>query len=182
MKRRIKTLYAALVLSGIFLVGAPAPVRAVDGAAGPYDPRLFVPIPILRRHACAADYTVPTKRGVAILSPVESPDHDCVVVGGKPRCVPYYPDWCTHPHSGPRLGIPENGAGYCCPGSPSISSMPMADPCLAGTAEAGSYGLYSGGSKHEEMLLHLGGNAAYDPTLRPADAPGDLIDQLHSGR
>ncbi|HEY1784834.1 MAG TPA: hypothetical protein VGG30_04765, partial [Pirellulales bacterium] len=155
---------------------------AADGPAGGYDPRLIVPVPILRRHACAADYSVPMKRGVAIMSPIESPDHDCSDVGGKPLCVPYYPDYCTHGRRGPRLSIPDNGGGYCCAG-PSTGGL------AAGLAEQqaavvpiGSYGYYSGANQNEAALLHLGGNSTPDQAARPAGGPADLIDLIHSGQ
>jgi hypothetical protein len=180
MKRQFETMRAALVLATVIAVGAPAIVSAVDGAPGPFDPRLIVPIPILRRHACAADYSVPTRRGVAILSPIESPDHDCPVVGGKPLCVPYYPDYCTHGSHGPRLAIPDDGRGYCCPGS-AVSGGSCPTDTLPMTATS-TYGIYSGANQNESALLHLGGNAMPNPQAGPCTAPADVIDLIQTGQ
>jgi hypothetical protein len=181
MTSQIITLSFVVAFCGIFAVLAPAETSAADGLpAAPSDPRLIVPIPILRRHACAADYSVPKKRGVAIMSPIESPDNDCPMVGGKPQCVPYYPDYCTHPHHGRRIAIPDDGSGYCCPGSSPSGAIPAA-ALPPGVDNSSTYGCYSGGNQNEAMLLHLGGNSSVDPATRPADAPADLIDLIHSG-
>jgi hypothetical protein len=168
----------AMALAGVLALMAPTVSTAGDGFAPPSNPRLIVPVPILRRHACGADKSVPDRRGVAIMSPVESPDHDCSVVGGKPQCVPYYPDYARPGKHGPRLGVPDNGEGYGCPGAvPGLGAGIPATELPAGIDNASAYGGYSGASQNEAALLHLGGNAAPGAETRPAGT-ADLIDLL----
>src|SRR5579872_3672452 len=98
MPRRLSLLLGTATIAASLLAAAATDARA-DGYR--YNPALFVPTPILRWRACGADYRVPCQRGVAILSPVESPDHCDYVVGGKPLCVPYYVDYSPHWCKGP---------------------------------------------------------------------------------
>ena len=148
-----------------------------------YNPALFVPTPILRRRACGADYRVPCQRGVAILSPVESPDHCDYVVGGKPLCVPYYVDYCPHWKRGPRVLVPGNGVGY---GRQMMFDVPEAASAIEGTDEAipaaGSYGLYDGAPKDEARLFRLGGFSDEGSLPSAEQQTGDLVDMIEGGR
>ncbi len=96
--------------------------------------------------------------------------------------MPYYPDYCTHGKHGPRLGIPDNGAGYCCPGSPPGPGAVLGYDLPVGVESSSKYGYYTGASQDETALLHLGGRSAASSATRPSDAPADLIDLIQSGQ
>lgn len=141
-----------------------------------YNPRLIVPTPVTRAHDCGQDHSTPDRRGIAILSPIESPDHYDPPVGGKTIYTQYYPDYCPHRRHGPRVLVPGNGIGYLGPrgglGVPG-AAPPSAEPG-AGPAD---YGAYAGASKDETALLHLGGESGAE---RP-NPSADLIDLIQSG-
>lgn len=157
---------------------APGPLgRPATLPVGPYDPRLLMRTPRLRPHACGSDYSVPKRRGVAILSPIESPDHWDPPLGGHPQCVPYYPDYCKHSTHGQRIGIPGNGLGYNGPRGATSSTVGAAAPEAAAPTGA-DFGGYSGASQDEAALLRLGGQSGID---RAGRAP-DLIDRIQTGQ
>ena len=96
-------------------------------------------------------------RGVAIMSPIDSPDPCSPPVGGRPQWVPYYtgywrdcPPMNYLPPSAYWTGLSQ-GQGYYSPGS---------------------YGPYTGARRDEANLLRLGATGAgngYYPKSRPAD-------------
>ena len=177
MTRRFARLPGALVLAGILSLAATADALA-ENAGGPYYPQLVVPTRVLRSHACGIDHAIPGRRGIAILSPVESPDKWNPGVGGKSRSIPYYPDYCVHPWHGPRIFVPDNSPNYaarspglCAAGTETVALEP-------GVVDTNAYGSYSGARHDESNLLHLGGSsgAGFERT-----AP-DMIDLIQSGQ
>ncbi|HEY5313782.1 MAG TPA: hypothetical protein VIK18_14740 [Pirellulales bacterium] len=177
MTRRRAGLPGSLVLASILSLSATAGVFAGNG---PYDPQLVVPTPVLRSHACGIDHAVPRRRGIAILSPVESPDHWNPAVGGKPRLIPYYPDYCVHPWHGPRIFVPDNSPNYAArfagvPGADASSVEAVAESQTPG------YGNYSGARQDESNLLHLGGFSGSDAATDRTNGTPDVIDLIQGG-
>ncbi|HVU85860.1 MAG TPA: hypothetical protein VHD36_00965 [Pirellulales bacterium] len=144
-----------------------------------FNPQLLVPTPILRRRACAADYKVPCQRGVAILSPLESPDHCDYPVGGKCVLTPYYPDYCAHRKKGPRIFIPGNGVGYFSRRGKRVAGYgeEFVDENGQAITETG-YGAYQGARQDEENLLRLGGFSGEDAEQIDADGAACDVDAI----
>ncbi|MBX7073817.1 MAG: hypothetical protein K1X71_11775 [Pirellulales bacterium] len=149
--------------------------------AAPFDPNLLVPTPVTRHCAFAKDHSVPYKRGVAILSPVESPDRCPAYVGGKTIYTRYYPDYLPYRKHGDRVIIPGNGYGYHGPrGKVSVTSDVASSEVDA--IESSDYGFFSGARQDEESLLRLGGSGAQPEGSPGSAAPqADLIDMLEHG-
>lgn len=173
MTWRFARLPDSWVLVGALALAATADAMAGTGG-GPYDPQLVVPTPAKQSHVPGTDHAVPGRRGIAILSPIESPDHWNPGVGGKPRLIPYYPDYCTHPWHGPRVFVPDNSPNY---------AARFAGVCTtgveAGTETSPGYGNYSGARQDEANLLHLGGFSGAGGD-RTNTAP-DMIDMIQGG-
>lgn len=180
MARKLVRLNGASALFVGFALWVPAEARA-DGepVVVPVNPQLVVPTPARRSHAIGVDHKVPCKRGVAILSPIESPDFYDPPVGGKTIYTPYYPDFCPDRWRGPRVAIPGNGVGYLGPGLG--VPCPTVDSIEATAAGPKGYGDYSGAARNEEWLLHLGGMSTASASPKPSGSPPDLIDLLQSG-
>ena len=106
-------------------------------------------------------------RGLAILSPLESPDPCDVPVGGCYRYTPYYP------------GYAPDRRCLILYGTTSWQSGPPASPALGN--RPADYGTFSGASRDEAGLMRLGGNGAGGRgTYRPYHSgAGDLIDRIH---
>jgi hypothetical protein len=113
-------------------------------------------------------------RGVAIMSPLESPDPCDSPVGGAYRYTPYYRGFAIDRNCMPPLygtisthGVPQPtwraGLGQ--------RAVPYA---------SGSYGSFSGGSQDETNLLRLGGfGLAGNGSYRPYHgSSGDVIDRI----
>jgi hypothetical protein len=178
MTRRLASLPGKWILAGALALAATANALGGTGGYGPYDPQLVVPTPVLRPHACGIDHAVPRRRGVAILSPVESPDSWNPGVGGKSRLIPYYPDYCVHPWHGPRVFVPDNNPNYAARFAGVCASETEAG-VEAGTEAAPGYGNYSGARQDEANLLHLGGFSGAGGD-RTNTAP-DMIDLIQGG-
>jgi hypothetical protein len=173
MKRRFKRWLDSIAS------GALMSLAAISGShelqAGPIDPALIVRTPVTRRHACAKDHSVPYKRGVAILSPIESPDRCPAYVGGKTVYTAYYPDYLPHRKRGDRIVIPGNGNGYLWWGE--AAGVPGSTEPVEGVSR--DYGYYSGARQDEANLLRLGGDGNMSEVAgEPAAAQADLIDEL----
>ena len=117
-------------------------------------------------------------RGVAILSPLESPDPCDSPVGGTYKIVPYYGGYlwdpcCFPPMYGPVTSYAPTGPGL---GKGALGARP------APYREAG-YGGFSGASRDEANLLHLGGfGPSANGYYRPHPGNGDIIDRIEGGR
>lgn len=115
-------------------------------------------------------WTLPDpERGVAIMSPIDSPDPCPAYVGGRVQSVPYYPGYCP---------------GYNCPPyAPSyVYRASRPDPALSGRDFArlprSDYGPFTGARKDEANLLRLGGmNLPHQRSNAP-----DLVDALERKR
>lgn len=180
MRRKLASLARASTLMCVAL-WVPSQLRADGGPVMvPLNPHLIVPTPARPSHACGVDHKVPCKRGVAIMSPVESPDHYDPPVGGKQIFTAYYPDFCPDRFRGPRVCIPGNGVGYLGPG------LGVPGPTVENVAAAVSgpkgYGDYSGAARDESWLLHLGGMSGAPGSAKPAGAVPDMIDLIESSR
>lgn len=101
-------------------------------------------------------------RGIAILSPLESPDPCDSPVGGCYRYTPYYPGY-----SPDRRCLVLYGQTDWAYGVPTGQGI--------GNQSAG-YGAFTGASRDEAGLLRLGGN---NPAGRRTTPGGDLIDRMH---
>lgn len=106
-------------------------------------------------------------RGIAILSPIESPDPCDCPVGGCYRYTPYYPGY-----SPDRRCLMLYGQTNWAYGAQSISATGSRGP---------GYGAFSGASRDEATLLRLGGNGAaprgsYGISPRGS---GDILDRIH---
>jgi len=155
------------ILPAIVASFAGFELGAGRACGGQDDPQVVMGVPVVRWHAFAADHSVPFKRGIAILSPLESPDAYDPPVGGKPLVVPYYPDYSPHFHHGPRVLVP-----YGAHGGTSGIEVPgrIIDDGQSGAVSA-SYGVYSGAIHDEEYLLHLGGASNSAPSPGPSGIP-----------
>lgn len=153
-------------------------VVTADGGNYYYNPGLRVATPVVRHCVCGKDHSVPRRRGVAILSPIESPDRFNRPVGGKTVVTPYYVDYCPHRHHGPRVLVPGNGVGYYVHGG---MHGGIHSGVEVNTLEQTSYGNYTGASRDEQRLLHLGGGGNIEPPLDPSEITPDLLDHLPSG-
>lgn len=177
MRRRILVwvAYAAIAANGV--ANSMTTALAGDFSRGPFSPELLVPTPILRKKACGADYSVPCCRGVAILSPVESPDHCDPGVGGKTVLTPYYPDYCVHSCHGPRVFVPRNGIGYYAPrGKP----LEPGEPVMVSEPSGPAYGAFAGARQDEANLSHLGGFS--DPGVIYEPSQPDMVDLIEGCR
>lgn len=179
MKRARTQWFDSIASGAVIAIATMASSHAV--LAGPFDPSLVVPTPVTRRCAFAKDHSVPYKRGVAILSPIESPDRCPAYVGGKTIYTRYYPDYLPYRKHGDRVIIPGNGYGYHGPrGKMHIASEVAASEVDA--VDAGDYGFFSGARHDEQDLLRLGGNgSAADGAEAPVAPQADLIDMLEHG-
>jgi hypothetical protein len=106
-------------------------------------------------------------RGIAILSPLESPDCCDSPVGGCYRYTPYYPGYSPDRRCLVLYG--QTNWAYSGPSSPASGNRPA------------DYGALTGASRDEATLLRLGGNGSaprgtYNPSSRTS---GDLIDRIH---
>ena len=172
MTRHFIPVGGTLALTTVLVLIVPTFSTAGDGFTAPTDPRLIVPVPIFRRHVCGGDYSVPNRRGVAIMSPIESPDRDCSIVGGKPQCVPYYPDYVRPGKHGPRLGIPDNGEGYCCTGAGGGSTAGVpASELPSGIDNSSGYGGYSALAGTKRLCCTLAATPHQVPKPGPAARP-----------
>ncbi|HEY1603122.1 MAG TPA: hypothetical protein VGG64_26195 [Pirellulales bacterium] len=180
MARRLSFSIAAMVLTAVALPSDVNVARADSCPNGPYNPQLVVPTPICRKRACGSDYAVPYRRGVAILSPVESPDRCYYPVGGKTVYTHYYPDYCPHRKHGPRVCIPGNGYGYLAHGH-SISEHLVSEVSADGSG-ASEYGFYAGARQDEANLLRLGGFPGSGEAHADTGATPDLIDMIEGRR
>jgi hypothetical protein len=144
-------------------------------------------------------------RGLAVLSPVESPDAFGIAAGGShggvadPRATytPYYsimipvsPRWRAK-----HLVHYYRGYWKCCRNGPYplgiCGAMPGEDCCCAGEEAAvpvglGDYGGFTGASQDEATLMHLGGGGLNGPHAGPPDDvvpphPGGVVVPPQSG-
>jgi hypothetical protein len=146
-----------------------------------YDPQLIVPVPARYGRVCGTDDSVPCRRGVAIMSPIESPDHCDYPVGGKTVYTAYYPDYCANRKRGPRLWIPQNGKGYLAARGYSDHMQPAEHDIENRPEVSADFGQYSGAAENEAALLRLGGFG--DPqSSESTERTPDLIDMIHSGQ
>lgn len=157
MSLRSSFLLSLTVLTTASIVSVPA------HAAGPYLPSYNTWVRSIR------------DRGVAICSPIDSPDPYVPEVGGQPLCVPYYrgfkpdakyPSQSDMPYyyATPGYSYRQPGYGY---GGSSQSVYALRD-----------YGYFSGARKDEANLLHMGG---YNPPSNRSARP-DIVDMIQSGQ
>ncbi|HWB00273.1 MAG TPA: hypothetical protein VG713_17385 [Pirellulales bacterium] len=180
MVRRLLISAGASTLAALLSLATPG---GHAHAAWPDNPQLRVPTPVCRKHACGMDHSVPYDRGVAVLSPVESPDRYQIAVGGKPRRVPYYVDYCPHWRLGPRVCVPGNGLKYLPPQAWIAGAMPSYAGPDGAPPEPNGYGGYSGSSQLDEsMLLQLGGNSSGATDAEHVDQAPDMVDLIESSR
>jgi hypothetical protein len=180
MKRRLSLSIAAIILAAVSMLKDMTAARADGCPNGPNNPQLVVPTPVCRKRACGSDYSVPYRRGVAILSPVESPDRCYYPVGGKTIYTRYYPDYCPHRRQGPRVCIPGNGYGYLAHGL-SISEHVVVEVPADGSG-ASEYGSYAGARQDEANLLRLGGFSGTGDAHAETSVTPDLIDMIEGSR
>ena len=113
-------------------------------------------------------------RGLAILSPLESPDPCSSPVGGKYRYTPYYPGYKPDRRCLTIYGATSTN-GYDGPGAFGNTPAPYG---------RSDYGAFTGANKDEKYLLHLGGMG---PSLsvapgQPQRATYDIIDRIQGMR
>lgn len=105
-------------------------------------------------------------RGIAILSPLESPDPCDSPVGGCYRYTPYYPGYS-----------PDRRCMILYGQAPWQYGIPSAQPMGGRSAD---YGAFTGASRDEATLMRLGGNSAVGRgTYRTYPGGGDAIDRIH---
>ena len=114
----------------------------------------------------------PRDRGVAICSPLESPDPCDSPVGGKSVYTPYYQGYapdrrCLPPMYGTVTSYAPTGPGF---GAGALGSRPA-------PYGRSNFGAFSGASQDEAWLLHLGG---FGPGAGSPSRPyqGDIIDRM----
>jgi len=116
-------------------------------------------------------------RGVAILPPLESPDPCDSPVGGTYKIVPYYGGYrwdprCVPPLYGTVTTYAPTGPGL---GQGALGARPP-------YGQAG-FGAFSGASRDEAYLLHLGGfGPSVNSSYRPYPGNGDIIDRIEGSR
>jgi len=117
-------------------------------------------------------------RGVAILSPLESPDPCEYPVGGEYRYTPYYQGYAIDRNCLPPL-------------YGTVTSYPYPAPVGSTTALGGrsapygrsNFGAFSGASQDESGLLHLGGfGPGSNGSNRPYQRSSDIIDRIQGNR
>lgn len=125
----------------------------------------IVPAPKLYGGGCC--YRQARDRGLAIMSPIDCPDPCDYPVGGCYRYTPYYPGYAPD-----RRCLVLYGTTSCLPG---MSSAP------GSMRQPADYGAFTGASRDEAGLLHLGGNGPGSKApYRPYHAgSGDLLDRIH---
>lgn len=138
-------------------------LRSLSGTAA-YLAAVILAADVAQAGSCC--YRPAPDRGIAILSPLESPDPCDSPVGGRYRYTPYYRGYAPDRRCMILYGQSSiyRGAGH--PGP--LGSFPA------------NYGAFSGASRDEAGLLRLGGNGAgaygtYRPYPRGA---GDVIDRI----
>jgi hypothetical protein len=113
----------------------------------------------------------PPPTGIAILSPLESPDppytkHERFL--GPVRITPYYPGYHPPAQHGPLLPLfGKRGTGGCC-GS---AEGPVVGAVEVAGAGSDGYGAYSGGPRDESRLRNLGGGGAGAAPMTPPAQP-----------
>jgi hypothetical protein len=115
----------------------------------------------------------PPQRGVAILPPAESPDRCASPVGGKSKVVPYYTTYWARSRRDPHMRRCVHGCG---------STWSAGDGQSIEFEHSADYGLYSGASRDEAKLTHLGGAGLGADGLDRSeeDATTDIIDEIQS--
>ena len=131
----------ALSFSAIALAEADGANAAVAESVAE-GPELSAPPALL--HEWWTEAIAPSTRGVAIMSPVDSPDGPEPPVGGDAASIPYYCGYWQD--CDPELGVPE----YQSTGLPNA-------PRRRSAQAPGDYGSYTGASRDEAALLRLGG-------------------------
>lgn len=114
----------------------------------------------------------PSTRGVAVLSPVDSPDGYAPGVGGRVKSVPYYRGYLWS-GSQPSRGASPGGYGFRVPGHGRGAAQ-------AARGARANYGSYSGASQDEAYLLRLGGlGSGANRPRGPGHGPAtDLVDAI----
>jgi hypothetical protein len=104
-------------------------------------------------------------RGIAVMSPLESPDPCDSPVGGCYRYTPYYPGYAPDRRCMILYGQSPWTYGAA------TSRAPGYRPA--------DYGPSTGGSRDEAGLLRLGGNGGSAPGTYGPSSGGDLLDRIH---
>jgi hypothetical protein len=113
------------------------------------------------------------ERGLAILSPYESPDPCYEEVGGNYKFRPYYPGYAPNRRC---LLIYGGTTRYSRYGNTAFPDSPM--------TPGKDYGQFSGGSQDETGLMHLGGSgpSSQIPFQPYFPGGGDIIDRIQGRR